>query len=322
MHRLLPVLLWAALAAPAIAQSSLSANSSANSSAAASMAPAVNANSLTSIGEAPTNGLEFSIIKTSDAHTREMLVFSGGELGKQVKLQHVAILVRHPKGTFLFDTGLGSGIDAQFAQDMPFWAKPFFNYGAVTPTRAQLDAAKVAPIERIIISHGHWDHVSGLGDFPQAEVWINGEEQEFLRTPHAAAVLPSQIKGPVKWVSYTFKDGPVGEFAQSLDLFGDGSAVLVPMPGHTPGSTGLFLKTGSGKEIFLIGDTVWKQEAIDKLAPKFWLARKMADHDPEQTFEVVKMLARLQQARPNLLIVPAHDTRVHDLLAYFPAFVK
>lgn len=316
MHRLMPFLLWAAFAAPAIPQSNPAVNSPASAdtvhTAASQPAPA----------DAPAIGLEFSIIKTSDAHTREMLVFSGGEFGKQVKLQHVAILVHHPKGTFLFDTGLGSAIDTQFAQDMPFWAKPFFNYGAVTPARAQLDAAKVAPIERIIISHGHWDHVSGLADFPQAEVWINGEEQEFLRTPHAAAVLPSQIKGPVKWVSYSFKDGPVGEFAHSLDLFGDGSAVLVPMPGHTPGSTGLFLKTGSGKEILLIGDTVWKQDAIEKQAPKFWLARKMADHDPEQTFDVVKMLARLQQARPNLLIVPAHDTRVHDLLAYFPAFVK
>lgn len=251
-----------------------------------------------------------------------MLVYSGGEFGKHVRLQHVAILVRHPKGTFLFDTGLGTEIAKQFAADMPYWARPFFDFGPVTPARTQLLAEQIPPIERIIISHGHWDHVSGLSDFPQAEVWINGAEQEFLRTPHKAAVLPSQISGPVKWVSYEFTGPAIGEFAHSLDLFGDSSAVLVPLPGHTPGSTGLFLKTAGGKEVFFIGDTVWNLDAIEKQAPKFWLASKIADHDGAQTLETVKMLARLQQARPHLQIVPAHDARVHDLQGYFPAFVK
>lgn len=320
---MLTVLLCAALAAPASAQTD-AANHAATAGSERASAMGIS-NTMASgalASPAPVGGLEFAIIKTAEAETREMMLFSGGEFGKHVKLEYVAILVRHPKGSFLFDTGLGSEIQAQFDADMPFWAKPFFNFGPVTPARTQLAAANLPPIERIIISHGHWDHVSGLPDFPQAEVWRNGEEQEFLRTPHAASVLPSQIRGPVKWVNYAFKDGAVGEFAHSLDLFGDGSAVLVPMAGHTPGSTGLFLKTGSGKEILLIGDTVWKQDAIAKQAPKFWLARKLADHDPAQTLDMVKMLARLQQARPDLLIVPAHDARVFGLLGYFPDFVK
>lgn len=268
------------------------------------------------------SGVDFAVIKTSSAHTREAMVFAGGAFGKAVTVQHVAFLVRHAKGSFLFDTGLGSQIDAQYAADMPFWARPFFRYDAVTPAKAQLDAAHMPPVERIIVSHGHWDHVSALPDFPQAEVWINGAEQAFLSKPHSGAVLPSQISGPVKWHQYEFSGPAVGEFAHSLDLFGDGSAVLVPMPGHTPGSTGLFLKTAAGKEYFFIGDTVWKTAAIEKQAAKFWLASKVVDFDAEQTQKTIGLLSRLQRARPQLVIVPAHDAQVHDALGYFPAFVK
>jgi hypothetical protein len=70
--------------------------------------------------------VELSIIKTSDVTTLEALTYSGGDYTKTVKLQHVAVLVRHPKGSFLFDAGLGKHIDAQFKEDMPLWARPFF----------------------------------------------------------------------------------------------------------------------------------------------------------------------------------------------------
>ena len=272
---------------------------------------------------AAPQSIEFSIIKTSEASTREALVFAGGDFGKTVKLQHVAVLVRHPQGSFLFDTGLGKKIDEQFEQDMPLWAKPFFRYGPVNAARTQLDAAGYAPLKRIILSHGHWDHASGLVDFPEAEVWVSEAEKEFLRAPHVAAVLPSQIMpASIKWVSYQFQSKPYQSFAQSLDLFGDGSAVLVPLTGHTTGSAGLFVTLQSGKQFFFVGDAVWKNDAIKKQRPKMWLAGAIVDNDKQQSMEMVKLLARLQESNPALVVVPAHDAAVHDGLAYFPHFVK
>ena len=53
------------------------------------------------------SAVELSIIKTSDVTTLEAFTYSGGDYTKAVKLQHVAVLVRHPKGSLLFDTGLG-----------------------------------------------------------------------------------------------------------------------------------------------------------------------------------------------------------------------
>lgn len=267
--------------------------------------------------------LEFAIIKTSEASTLEALAYSGGAYTKKVKLQHVAVLVRHPQGTFLFDTGLGKQVDAQFKADMPFWAKPFFSYGPVNPVRTQLDAAGLPPINRIILSHGHWDHMSGIVDFPEAEVWVSAPEKIFLSTPHAVAVLPSQISSPsIKWVSYDFQPKPYRDFAQSVDLFGDGSAVLVPLPGHTPGAAGLYLTLKSGKQYFFVGDTAWQSDAIKKQRPKMWLAGELADSDRVQTLKMVEALHHLQEQDPHLVIVPAHDATVQDVIGYFPKFVK
>jgi glyoxylase-like metal-dependent hydrolase (beta-lactamase superfamily II) len=111
-------------------------------------------------------------------------------------------------------------------------------------------------------------------------------------------------------------------FERTLDLFGDGSAVLVSMPGHTPGSTGLLLTLASGQRYLFVGDTVWNADAIAAEAPKSLLGRKLADSDADRTLALVRQLRALSAAEPSLVIVPAHDARVHDRLGYFPKWVK
>lgn len=267
--------------------------------------------------------LRFSLVKTAEAHGQEGMVFEGGSLFKPVTINHVAVLVSHPGGNFLFDTGLGRRVDDQFGQEMSWWAKPLLAYGPVTPARDQLEAAGLPPVGRIIESHGHWDHASGLVDFPEAEVWVTEDEGRFLAQAGPPVVLRSQIDPPsIRWRIFELEDRPFASYARSLDLYGDGSAVLVPMPGHTPGSVGLFLTVASGRQYFFVGDTVWKVEAVARQAPKFWLAGWLVDHDGRATDEAVRQLHALMEANPALTIVPAHDAEVQDALGYFPKWVE
>ncbi|GGC93676.1 MBL fold metallo-hydrolase [Undibacterium terreum] len=287
------------------------------------LAPAVMAQPALGPAPAPTPAaLEFSLIKTSEVSTLEGLSYSGGSYFASTRLQHIAVLVRHPQGDFLFDGGLGKNIDAQF-KDMPLWARPFFSYGPVTPARQQLDAAGLTRIPRIFLSHAHWDHASALVDFPEAEVWLSEAEKAYLASPHAVSVFPSQIAPPaIRWHSYAWSDKAVLGFSHSLDIFGDGSAVLLPLPGHTPGSVGLLLTTASGRQYFFIGDSVWKSRAIVEEKPKMWIASALVDEDQPRTMETISSLHRVQQQNPLLLIIPAHDAQVHDAIGYFPHFVK
>lgn len=268
------------------------------------------------------DGLRFALLKTGSATTLEAMVVAGGSLFRPAAVGHVAVLVEHPAGRFLFDSGLGTGVDAQFDSGMPIWAKPIFAYQQGQPAVQQLRDAGVAAPPRIFLSHAHWDHASALTDFPQAEIWVPAAERETALHGQPPAFLPSQFGSPtLRWHPFSF-DGPAyAGYPASLDLFGDGSVVLLPLPGHTAGSTGLLLSLADGRRFFFVGDTVWNHRGIDRPAPKFSVSSLIVDADRDATWQAVLQLRGLRDANPGLMIVPAHDSSVHDPLGYFPQFV-
>ena len=109
--------------------------------------------------------MRVALLRTSGVETLDALTVDGGSWVRRVPLSHTAVLIEHHAATLLFDTGLGRDIDAQFRADMP-WAAPLFAYQKVAPARDQLDAAGIR-VDRILLSHAHWDHASGLVDFPK-----------------------------------------------------------------------------------------------------------------------------------------------------------
>jgi N-acyl homoserine lactone hydrolase len=118
-------------------------------------------------------------------------------------------------------------------------------------------------------------------------------------------------------------DGPPYEnFDRSLDLFGDGSIVLIPLPGHTPGSMGMFVNLRSGKRYFFIGDLTWAIEGVQLPAERPWVSRKLVDKDEEAVRHSIVRVHQLLNRYPDLIVVPAHDRRVHDRIALFPAIER
>ncbi|MCV2353095.1 MBL fold metallo-hydrolase [Paucibacter sp. B2R-40] len=268
----------------------------------------------------------FAIIKTSRVAVMEGLLVPGGSFSKQIDSNFSAFLIKHRNEYFLFDTGMGRQIDGQYRADMPLWWRPFFKYEApVLPAREQLDRAGIPPLTRVILSHSHWDHAGGVLDFPEAKIGVAAAEMELIRHPTSGpgGTWASQIAAKsIQWESLDFKPQPYRGYAQSLDLFGDGSVVLVPMPGHTPGSTGMFLKVDSGQVYFFIGDVAWTVDAIKAGAPKFWAAAALVDGHAEQTQSSVEQLRAMMGKDPALVLLPAHDSATQDRLGYFPQWVK
>jgi glyoxylase-like metal-dependent hydrolase (beta-lactamase superfamily II) len=273
--------------------------------------------------------VRLSIIKTSARQVKENVLFVGGDSSRQLATNFSAFLVQHGDTLVLFDTGLGRNVAAQYQQDMRWWQKPFFRYDdPVTPAQAQLAAAGVGPVKQIVLSHSHWDHASGIEDFAGVPVWVPKEEMPMIeraRQGHGGAggAWPSQVgSSRIEWHELAFPQPAYEGFEASNDLFGDGSVVFVPMFGHTPGSTGLFLMLGSGKRIFLVGDVVWASGALKDGAPKIWAARQIADHDIDKTAEAIRKIREVQKRHPDLVVVPAHDSVTQDALGYFPNWVR
>ncbi|HUB05468.1 MAG TPA: hypothetical protein VMB50_00615, partial [Myxococcales bacterium] len=90
-------------------------------------------------------------------------------------------------------------------------------------------------------------------------------------------------------------------------LFGDGSVVLVPLPGHTPGSLGVFLNNVHGHRVLFVGDAVWSSDGISLPSQRPLLMSRLVDFDREEVSDTIWRLRHLHERDPQVLIVPAHD---------------
>jgi glyoxylase-like metal-dependent hydrolase (beta-lactamase superfamily II) len=250
-------------------------------------------------------------LKTAFAKTAEAFTIAGGSLFKSFRMVHGAVLVQHGKDTFLFDTGLGQQIDAQFAKDMPFWLKPMMAYQKQASVLELLKKNPALPRpKRIFLSHTHWDHASGVVDFPKLEIWVTKEELHYTKTAKESGLFPSQV-GPksIRWRPYQLQAKPYAGFPESYDLYGDGTVVFVRLFGHTPGSVGLFVNAKDGIRRFFVGDAVWNVDSIKKRRGNFWISSRIADHNTKKARRVIAQLHALHKANPTLQIIPAHDLR-------------
>lgn len=95
-------------------------------------------------------------------------------------------------------------------------------------------------------------------------------------------------------------DASVAPFTSSLDIFGDGSLVLLPTPGHTAGSTSLLVRRRSAPPLLMVGDLTYGADLLERgvlpgVGERSGLAASTA---------AVRELAR---SLPGLLVLPAHD---------------
>ncbi len=269
--------------------------------------------------------IRLSIIKTATSRSLEALTYRGGSWFKKVTINYSAFYIEHPsQGAVLFDTGLGRQIAAQYSNDMPRWKRPFLAYRDVNPVVDQLESHALAAPSKIFMSHGHWDHVSGLVDFAGAEVWCTGHERHYRQGLSTepfylkGASMPSQVaSSQIEWRTYEFSPPGCGEYPESYDIFRDGSCVLVPLPGHTPGAVGMFARTKS-RRYFLCGDAVWNSAAIKTRAPKSLSGSWIADRDRRLAHRQVVRLHEVMAGDPSLVVIPSHDGELQDALGYLP----
>lgn len=234
----------------------------------------------------------------------------------------LAAALHHARhGWLLFDTGYaGHFLTATepFPERLYRWTTPV--HGALTQALAgQLAAAGIDPgqIGHIVLSHLHGDHVAGVADFPHARIYCARQAWDHLAGCNrlratANGYLPAlldSVPGRLQFfdsLPAAAQPAPLegSGLAASHDLFGDGSVRLVPLPGHAPGHTGLWLEDADGP-VLLIADASWSSEALARgvMPPALvtaWLGDAAAYR---QTFMA---LHRLGRAHPQVRLVPAH----------------
>ena len=210
-----------------------------------------------------------------------------------------AFLVEHPDGTAVFDTGMHPELE-HTKDRMRSTADLFEVEQSESWTVAgQLAERGVSPddVDLAIVSHLHFDHCGGLVQLPEARVLV---QQREWGAAFSAPLVEFGVFNP--------DDFDLGHDRELLDgehdVFGDGSVVIVPTPGHTAGHQSLLIEG----RLLLTGDACYCRLALDLDAPPPF------GHDLAQQRQVFAWL-RDQEAK-GVRLVFSHDA---DQWASHPA---
>ncbi len=261
---------------------------------------------------------------------RERAFFVAGSAGRGVvTFPALVAVVRHPRaGVILFDTGYGEALRSSrsFLARLYRRVVPF----ALPPEQTlitQLSRLGVKPedLAAVVISHFHPDHIGALRELPGVPVHAAACGLAALRRLRGFArwrqvFLPELLPDDLDARLRPFEDAPavrlpdaLRPFTSARDVLGDGSLLLIALPGHALGQHGLLCRLANGRTLLLAADAAWLRANFVDLALPFWPVRRFLG-DELTWRESQAALHALQRNRPDLLIVPSHCAATQDAL--------
>jgi len=233
-----------------------------------------------------------------------------------------AYVIEHRDGLVLFDTGQ----DRASVTDPGYFPGGITGvlYGRLARFEISPDQTLTAGLDRLgyaardvktaVLSHLHQDHVGGLAELDDADIVVSQAEWDTLSSPLPAmrGLMRRHIDLPgLRW--HRIEPEPTGDpdlapFPAGHDLSGDGSLVLLPTPGHTPGSMSLLVRRPGLPPLMMVGDVTYDADLLK------------AGHVPgvgsrRRLREATAMINTLRQQHPGLVILPAHDPGAASRLA-------
>jgi len=221
-----------------------------------------------------------------------------------------AFLIHHPKaGPVLVDTALHPSVSA----------KPSANLGRVMAAATkyrfpdgdlstQLRERGVDPksIRTVVMTHLHFDHTSGIAEFPNATFVIAKHEWEAATTvkrPIEHGYRRAHFDYLFDYRTVDFDSALVDSYAsfgRTFDLFGDGSIRLAFTPGHSLGHMSVVARLAS-RDFVIAGDAVYT-------AAQLRGANEPArPEDMHQWKRSQRELQRFAERYPDAVVVPGHD---------------
>ncbi len=207
------------------------------------------------------NSSDWAVPLSGLVNLKSPAAIKAGLKDRDEPIQVYAHLLHHPqRGNYLVDTGVSKKL-----VDDPRKAGLSWLVTKVLPVKnmqLKKDTAEIlkgidGKLSGVFFTHLHLDHISGMPDIsnevplyigPQEatekyslNVFVQGSNDRLL-----ANKQPLQV--------WNFQPDPQHKFEGIVDIFEDGSAFAISVPGHTPGSVAYLIRTTKGP-LLLTGDT-------------------------------------------------------------------
>jgi glyoxylase-like metal-dependent hydrolase (beta-lactamase superfamily II) len=192
----------------------------------------------------------------------------------------LSALIRHKQGNVLFDSGCHPSVvehgEERWGSLIKVMRPLMRSEDTLLPNLA---CVGISPddIDVVVSSHFHPDHCGCNEFFRKATIMAHAKEIEAANAPGAEAA------------GYLRADWdhnqPTEAVAGERDVFGDGRVVLIPLPGHTPGTMGAKVDLDRDGSFLLASDAVSLRANLD------------ADTAPRNTWNAEALLKSFAEIR-------------------------
>lgn len=250
------------------------------------------------------------VIDCGENHTNDLSRWTPGvNVGKPHVFGNHCYLIKHAKGLMLWDSGnpdrlaaLPNGLTNPAGTITAFMKKPLAE---------SLKEIGVAPgdIKHFAMSHGHGDHSGNASLFAGATLYIQRAEYAavFGAEPQKYGFIPANFE--------KLRSSPAMILNGDYDVFGDGSVVVKPAPGHTPGHQALLVRLPKTGPVLLTGDMVHLQYSWNyRVVPSF-------NFDVQQSMRSIDEMKAFA-AKAGAQVWVNHDKEQHARIPKAPASVQ
>ena len=226
----------------------------------------------------------------------------------ELKMSVPCFLVAHPKGTMMWDVGVVP--DSDFKADGSPVIQGFIE--VAKPLKPQLEAIGYEPqdIMYIAFSHYHIDHTANANMFAGSTWLVSQAERDIMFSDK-----PAPVRVAKNYIALKDSKTTILPAASDYDVFGDGTVIIKPAPGHTPGHQVLFLKLPKTGPVLIAGDLYHYNE------------ERNTDHVPSFEFNKEQSLASRAKVEEFLKTSGAqlwieHDYAANAKLKKAPAYYE
>ena len=249
--------------------------------------------------------MKLNFLAAGRLRLKKSIFVPGADRSETIDLPVSSALIRHKQCNVLFDTGCHPSVvdDAEgrwgpLAKVM----KPLMTADQTLLPSLACTGLQPDDIDIVVNSHFHPDHCGCNQFFRKATIFAHVKEIEAAKAPGAEAA--GYLKADWDYGQ------PIEPVSGERDLFGDSSIVLVPLPGHTPGTLGALVGLERDGQFLLASDALSLRQHLD------------ANAAPRNTWNVDQQLKSFEEIRriekSGATIICGHDDQQWQTLRQGP----